>query len=155
MCLITEEKQTRITPEDMVVWKSMSSSSGGTFSPYNDYEYIPGQLLKESIKIQDDSFDDRCYCDSIAGDAYGATHIPPWELAGYYIQCKISVVSVGFHSCATKERAKNLSGNSILPFFIPAGSEIITDKTGLIVSNQIMLIPESDYEKYGIKEQMR
>ena len=143
MCLITEQKKAMRTKEDMIVWKVMN----GVESPYQGFVYEQGILYKTNIKKD---YENPCWADEISRKAYVGvgdlviSNAPEtsWKEAGYVS------IGEGFHSCISEERAltlKDFFTENIRSFLIPAGSLIYKDRTGLVVSNQIMMLPEENH----------
>ena len=143
MCLITEQKKAIRTTEDMIVWKVME----GNRSTCKGFGYEVNKLYKTRMK-QDYSFVK--YGDSMVRSSYKEIFrlvndhdgdVSTWKKSGFI------AIGSGFHSCATKARAEIMrvfSNYDLRSFLIPAGSLIYKDRTGLIVSNQIMMLPEEN-----------
>lgn len=138
MCLITEQKKAIRTTEDMIVWKVLRKEGGCMFSMYRSGFYWElGVLYKQKLlKSKDPS----AYDMAVAG----AYDIDIWGPCAPQLRDKALVaIGAGFHACETKERIDTSFGFK-RPFLVPAGSLIYKDRTGLIVSNQIMMLPEEN-----------
>jgi len=95
-------------------------------SIYKDFSYVFDKLYKTEMKESDDGayFD---YTDRIA-----------YEL----INPKTKFITSGFHSTSTKQRLNDhirYSFQKIVKCIIPKGSMYYINKTGCIVSNQIIV----------------
>ena len=141
MCLITEQKKSILTTEDMIVWKRLAPFSN--ISPYQEFKYIPGTLYKTRIK--------KCnteppkFADIISYKFYPELHEISWDkredMKKLWKKSGFIMITEGFHSYATEERALRVSANRRLrKFLIPKGSLIYGDATDLIVSNKIIML---------------
>lgn len=132
MCLITEEKETRITDEDIICYKILNHDLTSTTT---NYQYVLNKLNETKITMEEMSRGRFMSSDSCWAD---------WKATERYIfefDNILNVVSEGFHSFLTLERLFIwVMPNKVYKCLIPAGSEIITDDTGLIVSNQIIIL---------------
>ncbi len=129
MCLVTEQKVARITAEDMVVWKILMK---GLSSVFFEFQWEFNVLYHTEIKIKD----------SLHGLEF-------YNNAAYvYYNCmdKVDLVQIaeGFHAITSEDVADesmcDLTRRIKVKCLIPAGAEVFEDATGLIVSNQMMLI---------------
>lgn len=96
MCLITEEKQTRITNEDIICYKILNNDLTSTTTKY---QYVLGKLNETKIIMEEMSRERFmssyfCWADWEAFKRY------PFEYGDVF-----NVVSEGFHSFLTLERA--------------------------------------------------
>ena len=134
MCLITRQKKAKITKKDLVVFKCLNN---GDISVSRYFPWIEGQLVKCDLKIIKREHPSNNH----GGDWFYADHITNGIYNGL---SNCYAISVGLHACTTKERAKRLADcydtNIIEEFLIPKGSEVFYDVTGLIVSNQMMML---------------
>ena len=129
MCLVTEQKKPIITKKDMIVWKVVVMRNGKANSPFNSCVWRKNVLRKVKFKITDEEM----YTDGTARIEYESL----------YNENKTISIRRGFHFCFTKKRCSSMMrwGNKMeVKFLIPAGSEIYKDKTGLGVTNQIMML---------------
>jgi len=145
MCLITlADKKVQIATEDITVYKYLDISEddyivGKAYikSPYNDFTWEMNTLYETELVIlpfiDTDSDNNILYGDKIAADYYEA-------FMNREPNNKLIVVTEGFHSYFTLERAKSKS--CIFEAVIPAGSEYLLDETGLVVSNKVKIIKE-------------
>lgn len=130
MCLITEQLRPIKIRKDLTVFKVVTKEING-FSPWNEYyefDYRLNTLYTESIGA--DNIPDS-YADQIVIENY-----PYWRSE------ELTHVHSGFHSALTIDRISNFCGweNTVrVKCIIPKGSLIYKDKTGLIVSNKIIL----------------
>lgn len=129
MCLVTQQQKPRITTEDMIVWKILTKS---LMSVFFDFTWERGELYRTEIVILDPS----CSFEYYNGTAYD-----------YYEECdKVTLIQIaqGFHAFTDEEvvdaEISGLNRRVKAKCLIPAGSEVFEDATGLIVSNQMMLL---------------
>ena len=138
MCLITEQKKAIRTKEDMIVWKIVCvQGNHRVISPYHDFEWEEGRLYKTRLAVSKKP---------IAYDrvVQGEYNILPFQVGEKYLKdylpdLGLKAIGEGFHAFTDEYRADCY--RTIRQFLIPAGSLIYKDKTGLIVSNQIMMLP--------------
>jgi hypothetical protein len=130
MCLITEQKKPIKIREDMTVYKNFRfGENKESFKPWNyifKYSYKLNNLHAEEMTY-DNCF--QSWTDGITAEKY---HDAKRE--------EYTHVHKGFHSASTYKRAGDLAQvGCIIKCIIPKGSLIFKDKTGLMVSNQIIL----------------
>lgn len=137
MCLLTYQKKAKRLKEDLIVYKIVRACDGKYESVFNDFQWFKGVLEKTKMKRGVDAC---CYDDA-------STHYQRMVHVNGDL-CKIlkpSVISIskGFHAALNKKRLQNnfsYGHEEILPFLVPAGSLVYYDDTGLIVSNQMMML---------------
>ena len=142
MCLITEQKETEILKEDLIVYKRFKLYKG-EIRPwcrrfYEKFIYNVGKIHKQPLGI-DNHYES--HHDSQVVNAY-----PSWQSASY------THVHEGFHAALTYERLgkkgerRNNDTNVAVDYdyvcIIPKGAKVFKDKTGLIVTNTIILKEE-------------
>ena len=136
MCLITEQKKAKIAKKDIKVYKEVEIYSNIISSMVQGFQYIIGKKYSTELTPKPVS-GLRIGIDFKVQDEIVAMAYPQVFCAyGYRITTNdnIKVISEGFHSFKTKARSYY---NAIC--IIPKGSEYFEDKTGLIVSNQIII----------------
>lgn len=135
MCLITEQQIPCRTTEDKTVYKIITKETNNICRPVfmnTHFEYHIGRLEKTTLTLSDD-ISERHF-DYVVGTEY---KLEKRRITDY------TIVTQGFHAMTTLDRAKNALDDEepsqfIAEFLIPKGSQIYTDKTNLIVSNQII-----------------
>jgi hypothetical protein len=128
MCLITEQTKPITATKDMVVYKVLWNKESLRFNA----KWTEGKLKRAKLGIDITlglpiSF---FFADCISQNKYAGTF-------------NLTVISTGLHAYTTKKRnTYNLDrvGRKLHKMLIPAGSKIFKDSTGLIVSNQMILI---------------
>ena len=146
MCLVTTQEKAKITKKDIIVYKQLSINKEHDdgiryMSPYRNAMYHKKQLNTVTLSMEKrtvmprDCFDDYV---TIKYDVFGSFDITKKEY---------TVVSVGFHSALTYYRLYKMYANEqrdriypIRRFLIPRGSQVFYNATGLIVSNQIIML---------------
>lgn len=132
MCLITAQKEAIILTEDLIVYKSFSSN---LWALYQYFQYEINKLYKTELTFNDGKYNP-CF-DSMTARHLEIMYHSQWYSISLFNLGLIAVVE-GFHSAATEDR---LGGEyNIRRCLIPAGSEVFYDETGLIVSNQIIVL---------------
>jgi hypothetical protein len=129
MCLVTKQKVAKIAKEDITCYKILGANLR---TPYMGYTYNVGKLYKVKLSVRWTnnwcSFDaktDKAYLRKSGGDMV------------------VNEIEKGFHAALKVDRLKDVWGvkrYGVFEFLIPTGSEYFRDKTGLIVSNRIMLV---------------
>ena len=129
MCLITEQKRVKILRKDLTVYKRFYD--GGVLRPwslsYRDkFVYTVGVVHKQPLCVNNIYGG---HHDLLAQNAY---HSARYE--------NFTNVHDGFHS-ALKLKRLGVCQHYYIDYVcvIPKGSKVFKDKTGLIVSNQIIL----------------
>ncbi len=136
MCLITEQKKAKIARRDMTVYKEMIPVSDDIAkSPYQYHSYILGELYTTKIEQGKDW---TCY--GPRDERWLDNNYPMWNLGKQ--ADKLICIERGYHACMTQDRVPEGSRECIYKCTIPKGSEYYTDKTGLIVSNQIIIVEQ-------------
>lgn len=132
MCLVTDQQEPIKTTRNMTVYKMFQTTEfDNIFSPWSDeheFKYELNKLHKEKIRF-DNNFES--YMDDEVRDNY-----PNFRSR------ELTHVHNGFHSVKKQKRMDlfNQWEQEIkMKCIIPKGSLIFKDKTGLIVSNQIIL----------------
>jgi hypothetical protein len=131
MCLITEQKEPTILSEDMIVYKILTRHvfTHELVSPFRSFKWDLGKLYSTNITQKEiDLLSDAEFFDRDAKEPY------------YMLYSQLYEYSTGFHSFKTKDRARYYI---VFECTIPAGSEIYEDKSGLIVSNQLIINKEA------------
>ena len=131
MCLITEQITPIILEKDLVVYKQIIRKNRNiVFSNFCEFEYKLGKLYQTDIEYSDN----RSPYDSTASEYYYSDTMIGKPLQSY---------GIGFHSVLSKERFRFVSkfdkNDRIVSCTIPKGSEVYYDKTGLVISNQIVI----------------
>lgn len=132
MCLITAQKEAIILTEDLIVYKSFSDN---LWALYQNFQYEINKLYKTTLTFDNGKYNP-CF-DSIAARHLEIMYNPQWYTISLFNIGLIAVVE-GFHSAATEDRLGRRT--NIRRCLIPAGSEVFYDETGLIVSNQIIVL---------------
>ena len=141
MCLITEQKEAEILKEDLRVYKrftiALKFDNHELILPWSTYfrdkiEYKVGQLHKQQMRV-----------DNIFESAHDNKASEFYVIMGWR---NLTHVHDGFHSALTLERLGKNEWKDFADYccIIPKGSEVFRDKTGLIVSNQIILKEKID-----------
>ena len=132
MCLVTKQRKAKIAKKDIVCYKLLADYLS---SIYFACSYRKGVLMRTDLQVHkavkgdmNECFDNSCY------KLY------------YPYTGQTNIISQGFHAALSVKRLKG-KGWSIYEFLIPAGSEYFIDKTGLIVSNQIILVNDINLYK--------
>lgn len=132
MCLITAQKKPKITLKDKVVYKILGY---GLYTPYNHFKYELGVLYK--IKIEEEQkYKSCCFDDEDTAylrKKYG------FDYSFDIDNGKLKSFGPGFHSALNIKRFISHAG-TIYKCIIPAGSEYYNGVTGLVVSNQIIIV---------------
>ena len=151
MCLITKQSKPTILTEDMVVYKSLYIKT--TYFLNLKFKFLQKQkilsiyykniwklhcLYKTNI-TETYSSDELRFYDICAYDTYINNICTINQLPQLIYNGTLHSYSTGFHTADTAERAKEI-GYSVFKCIIPAGSEIYKDDSGLIVSNQLILV---------------
>jgi len=134
MCLITEQIKPTLLKEDMVVFKSLIDKGTYASAPLFDFDYEFDQLYEVEMKI-DNIFES--YADNKVEKAYLLNFCGKGKEREEYLK-KYTHVHDGFHSFTIPDRMI-FSNTEIFQCTIPAGSLVLEDKTGLIVSNKIII----------------
>ena len=128
MCLITKQKKPIKIRKDRTVYKILEMIDGDMYSAYHGmHRYVKGRLYCQEMNANNISYN---VFDSIASEAY-----PNWRTKNY------THVHQGLHAVKYRGRIRGemFENEYIVEFLIPKGSLIYEDKTGLIVSNQIIM----------------
>lgn len=128
MCLVTTDATIKIAKKDMIVYKLGTMSFSGKYfiSEMQNYTYLLG-VLNTCVISEPDA--DGQYYDQLVFDYYQ-------DLSNK------KYITIGFHSAKKKDRLSGYSFTQIVKCTIPKGSQYIEDKTGLVVSNQIIINKE-------------
>ena len=138
MCLITEQKRVKILKEDLIVYKNFHIVDNlirpwtGAFR--HKIEYKVGKLHKQTLGV--DNIPDSVY-DIKVKDAYKLET----PLASCTRALQLTHVHEGFHATIIFDRLVIMPypGYVIFKCRIPKGARVFKDKTGLIVSDTIIL----------------
>lgn len=142
MCLITEQKKPKRVKEDMIVYKTGYAhyNSNGNLEEvnavFNFFNYLPHQLYETKFSFINPASREAIGYDDEVNLAYGNRNERSTK--------NLLVVAKGFHSAKNIERLKQSSNHCGHKFecIIPKGSLIYEDKTGLIVSDKIIIKKE-------------
>ena len=170
MCLITAQKEAMIAQEDITVYKLFNTDKNEKgekiyYSPFWFTYYQLNELYTTTIKdVPEEDFHDKCAFDSPDQKKLDETFRdqydrPNWNPIWYTGEerADIRYIGEGFHSINTKERAISTINDSyihrvILECTIPAGSEYYLNPSGLIVSNQIIVLREVEMDKEKVEK---
>lgn len=134
MCLVTDQKEPKIAHEDIKVYKVLKDIDGQHFSVCHPFQWLADIINTSELNKQKfENYLFNPYCDYIDSD--------------YYEDCdkiNLFVIVKGFHAFKTPERGinwiKSCDNKNMYECIIPKGSLYYEDATGLIVSNQMMLL---------------
>lgn len=135
MCLITDQKKPKIAEEDMTVYKILLKSMGTYSTMFELFKYDLNVLYETTIKK---SSDISCL-DDIDEDALKKT-FGQWKK-----NPKLIAYGQGYHSAYEAERLKSLANEFdgvIMECVIPKGSKYYDNISGLVVSNQLIVVKE-------------
>jgi hypothetical protein len=141
MCLITKQSEPEILEEDLIVYKLLYKYGGKYHSPFTIFMYNLHELYQTKIQTSDDF----SFFDNIDRETFENENTKD---SGRSIRYKVlnngySVFGQGFHSALTMERLQTHHINDeIYICIIPKGSEIYTNSSGLVISNQIIIKEE-------------
>ncbi len=139
MCLVTEQKKPKKLKKDLIVYKCIDITEKGQLkSAMQEFWYELNVLYK--VKITS-SCVFGCFADGTASRKYDPSNkssdILREELK------HLNHITEGFHSMESVKRTKRVwPRTKIFECLIPKGSEIYKDATGLIVSNQIIIVKQ-------------
>ena len=133
MCLVTEQKIAEILTEDLTVYKRFWTDGKDLFPWSHEYrEYVKyevGKIHKQSLLVnnKEETFHDER--SSLAYEDY-------WKSMK-----KLTHVHEGFHAVLTCKRLSKNRYDDYVDYVctIPKGAKVFKDKTGLIVSDTIIL----------------
>jgi len=138
MCLITEQKKPKVADKDIVCYKAggYNKQKNIFWGIYYCFEYELSKLYKTKLKESTDCF----YYDSEAIEQYGLNpfHFRPGKLMEE-LKKRYNIIGSGFHSAESLDRLKREGRSEKAKCIIPKGSLYYKDKTGLLVSNQIIV----------------
>jgi hypothetical protein len=126
MCLLTVQTEPKILRKDLTVYKLIEFADGNLRPMYysgTDFIYIKNTIHETEIKISADT----------------SAH----DFKAQLFYCRVNgVVSYGqgFHFCRNKKRVDKRMEGYLYRCIIPAGSEVYFDKTGLGITNKIIVI---------------
>lgn len=138
MCLITEQKVALIAESDIECFKKVIIIKDSITSIFYNFKWSYNKVFKtklvvKTIRVNLNRSDLKSFFyDTVSQDYY--TNLFPSEL----LQC----ISEGFHSFLNIRGVGKYEplGTTIIQAIIPKGSEYFIDKTGLIVSNQLIIL---------------
>lgn len=159
MCLITAQKEAMIAEQDITVYKlfnvELTPEGEKTYtSPFQYTGYRLNELYKTTIEDTDDdaAFDeiDRNKLNEVFRDSHDRPNWHPYWYTGSE-PADVKRIGQGFHAMITLERAIPVlkewdHSRKIVECTIPAGSEYYLNPSGLIVSNQIIVLKEVSIE---------
>ena len=135
MCLITKQKRVKILKEDLTVYKRFYQDPDGRILPWNPefrdkITYEVREIHKQPLKVDNNL---KSIYDRHVGYAY--------NLKIGQQALKLTHIHEGFHAVLTYERLNKRAYEDYVDYVctIPKGSRVFTDKTGLIVSDTIIL----------------
>lgn len=139
MCLVTEQEKPETIKKDLIVYKSLTvTEKGRLMSAMYEFRYELNVLYKAKI-TSDCVFD--YFADGIASRKYdllGRSSDVLKEKLKHF-----NHIHEGFHSMESVKRAKGIwMETKIFECLIPKGSKVYKDATGLIVSNQIIIVKQ-------------
>jgi len=142
MCLITYQKEPIILEEDLIVYKDLIIKNNFIYSRFFSMVYELNTLY--TTKIASAKGNDICFYDRDARLAYLTTYemigdwndnpFTPEQFIGKY---NLNSIGSGFHSILD-----GMNGYRPVNFKckIPKGSEVYYDNSGLVASNQIIIL---------------
>jgi hypothetical protein len=129
MCLVTKQKEAIVTTKDMIVYKLLTWN----------LKSLTYKFQWEINKLENTSLTIKPFCIYTDAMDYMAKRI--YKIMDLTLDDKhLYSITTGFHAAMTKVRAGDY-GYTCYKALIPAGSEVFFDETGLIVSNQMMILP--------------
>ena len=137
MCLITKQQKPIKTRKDLITYKVVQYSSHfGILSTVKHFRWNLNELYKTNIEESKNPK----YCGQRVYDAY----LEGYDAGSLDIFCEergYKVLGQGFHCFSNRTYACEIMSlwESMAKCVIPAGSLVYKDKTGLIVSNQIIM----------------
>lgn len=139
MCLVTRQRKPRITKRDLVVYKVINVNylTKAIHSRYfPEFIWRKGKMEETKLDYSRTEYNSAERFDREVDNKYCKGN---FGSNNYEI---ITEVGRGFHATKTRKRLMECgySWESIMKFLIPKGSEVFTDITGLIVSNQMMML---------------
>jgi hypothetical protein len=137
MCLITKQKEPIILTEPLIVYKVMNDYSGQIKPAYHcvgGFQYKINKLNTTKIAPSELNM----YFDHNVGYEYDLNDID--SLPDQLEKLKIFAYGAGFHFATNTDRLNNCNYSECMyECIIPAGSEVYYDKTGLGITNQIIV----------------
>jgi hypothetical protein len=127
MCLLTQQSKPIIITKDLIVYKDVKKVEEDIYiSSHEGFKWKKGVLEQRCLFV--------CTCDPQTSSSLD------YITNNYYFnKNKVLSISIGLHAYCDKERPSHLFGK-LKEFLIPKGSEVYYDATGLIVSNQMMML---------------
>jgi hypothetical protein len=142
MCLIVPNTQQPVVlEEDMTVYKMVKvpDCRSRVHSFYYPFTYEFGQLYETELDTSDQT---SCY-DKVDGDYLASLYSNRCGWSGWVDAVQngeLVAYGPGFHTCTTPERPKILSRcGAIVECTIPAGSTVLTEPTGCVVSDRLII----------------
>ena len=139
MCLRTYQKEPEILEEDLIVYKQLECINDDLVSPYQRNEIILDDpiyfkwTLNVLYQTKIEQTMDKQFADWTSQKHY----------TNFWDDESLLSYGPGFHSYNSKDRIKKLHGDFItFECLIPKGSEVYRDETGLLVSNQLIVLKE-------------
>ena len=150
MCLLTNQLKPKIADRDITVYKKLrkvfiANTKIMKLRSYfkSDFEWIIGKTYKTKMTVFSyKKSPDKQYFDSLVQDAYLKDRYHPNYK--HLVRVPISrtrCVVEGFHAFTTPDRIGR-NKNNLYIAIIPKGSKYYTDKTGLIVSDQMKILKQ-------------
>jgi len=134
--MINKEVLPKIAEQDIEVFKAFYIFAGKLCSLYQIFEYKPDTLYHAEIGEEHD-YEEQCPFDEKEREDY--SNDPSYS---------IKYISTGFHSAVTSERLGR-SHNKVIKCIVPKGSLYLTNRSGLMVSNQIFISKEEINKSLG------
>lgn len=131
MCLITYQRKAKITKEDIVVLKEVLRTDDPNvyISRFNRFLWKKNVMETQVLEVKRVIRKKANFYDNIANDSYSRDY-----------KFLVTSVSKGFHAAKNKDRITFQLRSVIKEFLIPKGSLTFEDKTGLIVSDHMMML---------------
>jgi len=133
MCLVTYQKEPIQLDKDLIVWKEVcvNPDTNETESVFFKFFWEKGVLHETELN----KTEDLDYYDDTVGNHYDILC-----REDNIRNARLIRIGGGFHAFCSEERIPDISYKTIKRFLIPKGSLVYYDETGLIVSNQMMLL---------------
>jgi len=130
MCTITQWKKPRRTNRDIVCYKTGCRAEDKFVSGIRSFEYTLNELYEAPLE---ESFEpeDICPADYVETEYYRG-----------FTEETLRYIASGFHACLTvrgAEQNKGIFADTRVRCVVPKGSLYYKDRTGLIVSNRMIV----------------
>ena len=143
MCLVTYQRKSIKLDKDLIVYKKtylQSTIDDSVRSLVQQFKYQVNKIYHCELGIYHSRYLGSAEFADYTSQRYYQKRfwLYLWNKLRYINPRPLTEISLGFHAYTTIKRAKSDSALTISEFMIPAGSEVFYDKTGMIVSNNIM-----------------